>query len=95
MKNNRITWIRLFTLLFGIFIGLVILGADSNTLPEWIIDVYHYPNGDKIGHFFLYGMLAFFLVLSFPKIRLVFFSRQLPLGSVLLACFATLEEISQ
>ncbi len=92
---SRITWIRLFTLLFGIFISLIIWGADSNSLPDWINTIYHYPNGDKAGHFGLYGILALLLILSFPKFFWRFLSIRLPVSSLLLAVFAVIEEYSQ
>lgn len=92
---SRINWIRLLTLIFGIFIGLIIWGADSNTLPGWIKSIYHYPNGDKAGHFFLYGILAFLLMLSFPNCIWRFLSIPLPVCIFLLSGFAIIEEYSQ
>jgi len=54
------------------FIGFLFLlylmwAADSGNLPSMAAAFYNFPNGDKIGHFGLYGIIAFFLSLAFPR----------------------------
>jgi VanZ family protein len=86
---------RIATLIFFLFICLVIIGADTGKMPHWLAQVYHFPNGDKVGHFVLYGIMAFLMNMSFPKWNLHAGSITLPGGSLLFAAFSILEEISQ
>lgn len=82
------------TLLFILFILGVILLADLGTLPSSISILYRYPNGDRAGHFFLFGILTFLVNSSFP--RQVQIARvNIYYGSLIIATLATLEEISQ
>lgn len=90
MKKTRIA-----TLIFFLFICLVIVGADTGKIPHWLSQVYHFPNGDKVGHFVLYGVMAFLMNISFPKWIFHAGSLTLPGGSLLFAVFSILEEISQ
>ena len=51
--------------LFLVFIiGIVIL-ADTDHLPAFVHAIYAFPNGDKLGHFGLFGALNFFLTRAF------------------------------
>jgi len=47
--------------LFFIFIVAVIILADTGNLPHSIRAIYDFPNGDKLGHFILFGLLTFFI----------------------------------
>jgi VanZ family protein len=82
--------------LFLIFIIAVIILADRGSLPPSIRALYRFPNGDKVGHFILFGLLDFFLVRAF----LSSYPNQ-PRGrvtvsiSLILALFIALEEWSQ
>lgn len=51
-------------ILFTIFILLVIILADLNRIPNFIKAIYDFPNGDKAGHFILFGLLSFFITLA-------------------------------
>jgi len=51
--------------LFFIFVIAVIVLADSGSLPHSIRAIYDFPNGDKVGHFILFGLLNFFLTSAF------------------------------
>jgi VanZ family protein len=51
-------------ILFILCISVVIL-ADSGNLPRPIRAIYDFPNGDKLGHFFLFGALTFFTTRAF------------------------------
>lgn len=51
--------------LFFIFCVAVIILADSGNLPRPIRAIYDFPNGDKIGHFILFGLLTFFITRAF------------------------------
>ena len=51
--------------LFLVFIIVVIILADMGSLPHSITAIYDFPNGDKLGHFILFGLLDFFLTRAF------------------------------
>jgi polysaccharide biosynthesis protein VpsQ len=78
---------------FLVFIALsiaavIILFADRGQMPAFIAQLYNFPNGDKVGHFFLMGGLAFITGLLLPdswKKR----------GLFVLAGLIALEEFSQ
>jgi VanZ family protein len=87
---------KYISVLFLIFIIAVIVLADNGSLPHSIRAIYDFPNGDKLGHFILFGLLNFFLTRTF----LSSFPSQ-PRGWVTLsigltlALFIALEEWSQ
>ena len=54
---------------FVAFILAVIVGADMGILPEAIHRLYDFPNGDKVGHFVLYGILTLLLDLALFRAR--------------------------
>ncbi|MBT7073828.1 MAG: hypothetical protein HN922_02845 [Anaerolineae bacterium] len=100
MKKNRIP-ISLI-----IFALIIIFLADSGNLPRVIRQLYDFPNGDKIGHFFLMGLLSYTLNQAALSTRNSSSNkkrndRDLNLGrliwtvSLSLAFFVTFEEISQ
>jgi VanZ family protein len=49
------------SILFTVFVIVVIVLADRGSLPYSIRALYDFPNGDKLGHFVLFGLLNFFL----------------------------------
>ncbi|HJS20355.1 MAG TPA: hypothetical protein VJ785_16520, partial [Anaerolineales bacterium] len=51
-------------LLFSIFILLIIVLADAGILRRYTGFIYNFPNGDKAGHFILYGILTLLLNLA-------------------------------
>lgn len=85
---------KLAAFLFLVFIVLVVIAADTNALPSFLRDLYRFPGGDLVGHFLLYGILAFLLARAFP--------RRLPMGafsptfsSLWVMGLALAEELSQ
>jgi len=81
---------------FLIFIIAVIVLADGGNLPRPIRAIYDFPNGDKLGHFILFGLLTFFITRAFLS---SFLSKSrswvtLSIGLVL-ALLIGLEEFSQ
>jgi VanZ family protein len=91
MTSTRI-W-RLVALGFTLFILLVAIGADTQRLPQALYALYEYPGGDKVGHFWLYGMLGF---LGGKAWRRPLCSKlSLPVGVLPAALLAVLEEVSQ
>ena len=54
-------WWVAATVLFALFILAIIIGADTNHLPYALDRLYHFPGGDKVGHFILFGIMSFLL----------------------------------
>jgi len=89
-------WILASTLLFSLLIVAIVIGADVDRLPPPIDDLYHFPGGDKVGHFALFGILSFLLntsaLMLIPKgnsLRIILTT------SLLLSIMIGLEEWSQ
>jgi VanZ family protein len=81
-------------LLFVLFMLAVILLADLGAIPEPIKMIYRFPNGDRVGHFVLYGILTFLIDSAFPR-EVKMARMNLQLGSLVIAILAALEEFSQ
>jgi polysaccharide biosynthesis protein VpsQ len=56
---------KYFAVVFFVFVIAVIVLADHGSLPHSIRALYDFPYGDKVGHFFLFGALTFFLTRAF------------------------------
>ncbi len=83
---------------FFIFISYIIFLADTADYNFAFRVVGHIPQGDKICHALLYGMMAFFLNygLGFRKLHLFGVMAITPyMGSVIVLVFAAIEECSQ
>lgn len=81
-------------LLFLLLIILLVVAADLDVIPPFIRGLYDFPGGDLVGHFCLYGILAYLLMRAFPRrLRLGRFS--VPLVILALLAVIALEEISQ
>lgn len=88
------TSIKWLTILFILFMLAIILLADLGAIPAPIKMIYRFPNGDRVGHFVLYGILTFLVNSAFP--RWVRIGRMnMFYGSAIIAALATLEEVSQ
>ena len=84
------------TILFTLFIFLIILFADLGFLggPFRIID--SLPFGDKIGHFMLIGMLSFLIISSLFQAFPARDPKRMAIAAGLLLLFVfTVEEASQ
>ncbi len=81
--------------LFTAFILLVVHWANSGTLPYVLGMFYHIPFGDKAGHFLLLGILAFLINGALRRRKVKLWHWTLLLGTVAVAAFGTLEELSQ
>lgn len=55
---------KYIAILFSIFILVIIILADQGSIPDFIKVIYDFPNGDKLGHFILFGLLNFFITLA-------------------------------
>ena len=76
---------------FFLFIAAIVVLADQGRLPGIIAALYDFPNGDKVGHFFLMGGLSLLVNLALPARPL----RHHLLASLLVAALVALEEASQ
>ena len=87
---------RYFAAVFLAFIiGLIVL-ADAGLLPDFINAIYDFPNGDKVGHFILYGLLNFFITRAFLSALPTRRGGWVTLSvGLILALFVALEEFSQ
>ena len=72
----------------------IVVAADREALPLLLQRVYTYPAGDKIGHFLLFGGLAFLAALGFPR-RTEHAGVAIPVSTLVIAVLVTLEEASQ
>jgi VanZ family protein len=87
---------KYIALLFLVFIILVIVAADMGAMPASIHALYDFPNGDRLGHFILYGILSFLLNLTFLRSLPTRPRKRVALTvSLLLALAIGLEEFSQ
>ena len=86
--------IKIIALLFLLFIIFIIVGADNDSLASYLRGIYDFPGGDKLGHFILYGILAFLLARAFPR-PLPLGRLSIPIVIIVLMVLATLEEYSQ
>ncbi len=83
------------TILFILFIVVIIINADRGSLPDPLKFFYTFAGGDKIGHFVLIGLLTFLVNLSLSARRIELFSRSVLLGSFVVAIAVIIEELSQ
>ncbi len=56
---------KYISILFLIFVIAIIILADRGSLPPFIRSIYDFENGDKLGHFILFGFLTFFITRTF------------------------------
>jgi VanZ family protein len=85
---------KVAALSFLLFILLVIAAADAGHLPGFAQAIYAFPNGDRLAHVGLYGLLAFLLARAFPG-PFRFGSFSAPFTLVALLIFSAAEEWSQ
>lgn len=86
--------VQVITIVFLLFIGWIVYSADVGNQTVFFKLVNAIPYGDKIGHFFLFGLLTLLLnlALNFKSLN---FKKSLPLGTVIVSVFVLLEEMSQ
>jgi len=83
------------TVAFFAFLCWIIYLADA-ALPSVFFElVSRLPGGDKLGHFGLFGTLAWLLNRSFGYRTFRVVRLRVPLGAAVVLLFAVLEEISQ
>ncbi len=92
---RRETTARFAAILFALFVALVIFLANRGIAGKIFGWLYNYPNGDKVGHFFLMGLLAFLASLGFPTTRARLLRINLPKSSLIIAALVAIEEMTQ
>ncbi len=63
--NPDLFFMKYLAVLFTLFIIAVVVLADLDAFPPCIRKLYDFPNGDKVGHLILFGLLNFFLTSAF------------------------------
>lgn len=87
--------VRTLTVLFSVFLILIIAWANSGGHGAVFEFVLSKPHGDKIAHFCLVGTLALLINLSLRNRRFELLGHRMLVGSWLVFSLATLEELSQ
>lgn len=85
---------KVLALAFFLFVLLVMLAADGGRLPPFLRALYSFPNGDRVGHVVLYGILALLLAGAFPR-SFALGRFRLPFSIAALLAFGVAEECSQ
>lgn len=95
-RHSRPVVMRSLAIFFTLFIVGIIVLADMDRIPSFIRLLYNFPNGDKVGHFILFGLLNFFLTLTFLRALPNRTSSRVALSvGLILAVAVTAEEFSQ
>ncbi|MEO1415458.1 MAG: VanZ family protein [Bacteroidota bacterium] len=87
--------IRGITITFLILIISIIWIVDTGRGTAVLDMVHRIPLGDKMGHFFLMGILSLLVNLSFKLRTFTVWGREVLLGTTLVLIVVTLEELSQ
>ena len=87
--------VRIMAVIVFAFIVLVTYLANSGTDTLLFAFVRSVPYGDKIGHFFLYGVLTLILNLALNLKAITLCKRNVFIGSVIVIIFIVVEELSQ
>jgi len=92
--NPHARLLKLFALVVLGFLVYLMWAADSGNLPNYAGFLYDFRYGDKVGHFVLYGIVAFCLSIAFPRTFKVW-RFQIPYVALFFLLFALGEEWSQ
>jgi VanZ family protein len=87
--------IRIFTLIYVLYLTATIAAADQGKLIRVYSLVGKVPAGDKIGHFILMGTLAWLINASLGWRKTSLLGRAVLLGSAIVFAASTIEECSQ
>lgn len=87
--------IKIITLIYVFILTGIVLLADLRGTRYVLNFVGSIPFGDKIGHFFLMGILSFLVNLTFEARTIRIWKLNYLLGSLIVFAVVTLEEFSQ
>ncbi len=80
---------------FFLFISFIIYLADTADYNFAFRVIGHIPNGDKLMHGLLYGIMALLLNYGLNFKSKIFFGFNMQVGAIIVLTFAGLEEITQ
>jgi len=83
------------TILFIMFLIQIVIIANLGLGLTFFPFIYKIPGGDKIGHFFLMGILSYLVNYVLKSKRIKVGSINFLLGNVIVMAVVTIEEISQ
>ena len=83
------------SLAFAASLLLIVLLANTGSLPAWMVALKSFPGGDKAGHFILMGSMALLLNITLRQRRFRLAGCSFLLGSMIVAVVVTAEEFSQ
>ena len=87
--------LKRLSIFYALFLVLIIVLADSGHTNFIFSTLAQIPWGDKLGHFFLMGVMAYLLTLATHAERLTIHGKSVLKGSFWLAIIVTMEEVSQ
>ena len=82
-------------ILFAAFLLWIITDADGGRKNIFVNFAHSIPNGDKIGHVFIYGLLTLLANLALSRHRVSLWTKSIPLGTTIVLIFAIVEEFTQ
>ena len=74
---------------------ILVIQANGDSLPAWVIPLYDFPNGDKAGHFLLMGTAALLINLVSADKSFRFLKLSIPIVPLIFAGLVAIEEFSQ
>ena len=80
---------------FTLFIFLIIYTADTGGTIIFTKMIRFLPYPDKWGHFILFGILTLLINMALQYKRVSIFNKTVYLGTIIIAVFAIIEELSQ
>ena len=92
INGSLIKW---FVLCFIIFVIAIVVMADLGKMPGFLANLYNFPNGDKVGHFFLMGTLGLLVDLAVVANSARIPVRRLLIAAISIMAVVGLEEASQ
>ena len=87
--------IKILTGIYLLIVAGIIVVADIKSTSYLLSFVGNIPYGDKIGHFVLFGVLAFLVNFAFGMRNLSFGRFEYLLGSLIVIIGITVEELTQ
>ena len=86
---------KVLTTVYVLLLVVIIYMADHREYEPLFNHIKVIPFHDKLGHFFLMGMLSFVVNLSFSNQKIKLWGLSILRNSLVVASLVTLEEISQ
>jgi len=87
--------IKWLTGIFILALTLIVIIANLGLGPIYFPFIYNAAGLDKVGHFFLMGMLSFLVNILLKSKKVIIFSLDFLIGSLVVTFVVALEELSQ